>query len=81
LRNQEQVDTYLVHKTTDLDEKVVEDLSEDIRKIPNDRLESVISYLEKKVADIIREFRTDPQGTSQKQPPMNPQEMNPVSAV
>lgn len=60
LRNEEEVDAYLVYRTTDLDEEVVEDLSENIETIPNDRLESVISYLEKKVADIIREFRTDP---------------------
>jgi ligand-binding sensor protein len=61
LRNEEQVDTYLVHRTTGLDEEVVEHLSENIETIPNDRLESAIGYLEKKVADIIREFRTDPQ--------------------
>ncbi len=63
LRNQEQVDTYLVHRTTGLDEEVVEDLSENIETIPNDRLESAISCLEKKVAEIIREFRTDPRGS------------------
>ena len=60
LRNEEQVDTYLVHRTTGLDEEVVEDLSENIETIPNDRLESAIGYLEKKVADIIREFKTKP---------------------
>jgi ligand-binding sensor protein len=54
LRNQEKVDAYLVHRTTDLDEKIVENLSEDIEKISNDNLESVISYLEKKVTEIIR---------------------------
>ena len=59
LRNQEQVDRYLVHRTTGLDEKVIEALSKDIERIPNDRLKSVISYLEKKVAEILREFRTD----------------------
>jgi hypothetical protein len=45
-----------------LAEEVVEGLSENIETIPNDRLESAISYLEKKVAEIIREFRSDPQG-------------------
>jgi ligand-binding sensor protein len=58
LRNQEQVDTYLVHRTTGLAEDVVEDLSKDIEKIPNDRLESTINYVESKVAEIIREFST-----------------------
>ena len=61
LRNEEEVDAYLVHRTTGLDEEVVEDLSENIETIPNARLESAIGYLEKKVTDIIREFRTDPQ--------------------
>ena len=60
LRNEEEVDAYLVHRTTGLDEEVVENLSENIETIPNDRLESAISYLEKKVADIIREFGTEP---------------------
>ncbi|MBT8369011.1 MAG: PocR ligand-binding domain-containing protein [Deltaproteobacteria bacterium] len=63
LRNQEQVDTYLVHRTTGLAEEVVDDLSEHIETIPNDRLESAIRYLEKKVAKIIREFRTVSQGS------------------
>ena len=61
-RNQEQVDAYLVHRTTDLDENVVENLSEDIETIPNDRLESAISYLEKKVTEIIRELKSNSQG-------------------
>ena len=59
LRNQEQVDTYLVHRTTGLDAEVIEALSEDIETIPNDRLEAVINYLEKKVAESIREFRIE----------------------
>ena len=63
LRNQEQVDIYLVHRTTGLAEEVVEDLSQNIETIPNDRLESAISYLERKVAEIIREFKTVPQGS------------------
>ncbi len=63
LRNQELVDTYLVHRTTGLEEEVIEDLSEDIETISNDRLASAISYLEKKVVEIIREFGTDPQGS------------------
>jgi ligand-binding sensor protein len=62
LRNQEQVDAYLVHRTTGLDKELVQGLSDDIEIIPNDRLESAISYVEKKVAEIIREFRAEPQG-------------------
>ena len=63
LRNQEQVDTYLVHRTTGLAEEIVEDLSQNIETIPNHRLESAIRYLEKKVAEIIREFRIVSQGS------------------
>ena len=80
LRNQEQVDAYLVHRTTDLDEKVVEELAQDIETIPNDTLKAVINYLEKTVTEIIREFKTGSPGTVKRPPSVNPQEMNPVSS-
>lgn len=57
LRGEGQVDAYLVHRTADLDEKVVGDLSSDIETISEDRLASVVSYVEKKVHEIIEEFR------------------------
>ena len=56
LRDQNQVDAYLVHRTTGMEEEVIENMSEAIETIPNDRLESVIEYVEKKVAGIIQEF-------------------------
>ena len=62
LRSQKQVESYLVHRTTDLDENVIKDLSENIPTIPTDRLESTVGYLEKKVAEIIRDFRSGAQG-------------------
>jgi len=55
LWNKGEVDAYLVHRITDLDQTVVESLAQDIETIPDDRLESVIGYLEKKVTAIIRE--------------------------
>jgi ligand-binding sensor protein len=55
LWNKGEVDAYLVHRITDLDQTVVESLTQDIETIPDDRLEAVISYLEKKVTAIIRE--------------------------
>lgn len=58
LRDEQQVDTYLVHRTTGMAEDVVRELSKNIATIPNDRLESTISYLENEVAEIIREFST-----------------------
>ena len=58
LRDQNLVDAYLVHRTTGMDEKVIENMSEAIETIPNDRLESVIEYVEKKVAEIIPEYGT-----------------------
>ena len=57
LRGNGQVDTYLVHRTADLDEKFVSELSGDIETIGEDRLESVISYVERKVDEIVEEFR------------------------
>ena len=58
LRDQQQVDTYLVHRTTGMAQDVVEKLSQSIETIPNDRLEATISYLEQEVAEIIRQFST-----------------------
>ena len=57
LRGRGQVDTYLVHRTADLDEKVIGDLAGDIETIPEDKLESVINYVENKVDEVIEEFR------------------------
>ena len=56
LRDQQEVDTYLVHRTTGMAEEDVEDLSKNLATIPNDRLESVIGYVEKRVTQIIQEF-------------------------
>ena len=57
-----QVDVYLVHRTADLDEKVVGDLSGDIETIGEDRLESVINYVEKEVGVIIAKFSAESRG-------------------
>jgi ligand-binding sensor protein len=57
LRGEGQVDAYLVHRIADLDEKIVGDLSGDIETIGEERLESVIHYVEKKVDEVIEEFR------------------------
>lgn len=55
LRDQEQVDGYLVHRTAGMAEEEIKNLSEDIETIPADRLASVVDYLENKVAEIVRE--------------------------
>ena len=57
LRGKGQVDVYLVHRTAGLDEKVIGDLAGEIEIIAEDRLESVINYVEDKVDEIIEEFR------------------------
>jgi len=57
LRGGGRVDAYLVHRTADLDEKIVDDLSFDIETITEENLESVINYVEKTVDEIIEEFR------------------------
>jgi ligand-binding sensor protein len=57
LRDQEQVDTYLVHRTAGMEEEAVNNLSEDIETISTNRLASVIDYLENKVTEIVQEYR------------------------
>jgi ligand-binding sensor protein len=57
LRGQGQVEAYLVHRTTDLDENIVNELAGDIETISEDRLESVINYVETRVDEVIEEYR------------------------
>lgn len=64
LRGEGQVEKYLVQRTTNLSEEVVEELSADIETLPGDKLESVIAYVEKTVTEIIREFRADSGGVN-----------------
>jgi ligand-binding sensor protein len=61
LRDQEQVDAYLVHRTVGMEEEAVKNLSEDIQAIPADRLASVVDYLENKVNTIVREYQAGKQ--------------------
>ena len=51
-----EVDTFLINKTTDIDVGQIENLSNDIQIIRDDKIESLIEYLEKKIAWIIRNF-------------------------
>ena len=62
LRGEGQVDAYLVHRTAGLEEARIDDLAGEIETLPEDRLASVIEFVESKVAEIIREFRTNPGG-------------------
>ena len=59
-----QVEKYLVHRTANLSEEVVEELAADIETLPEDNLESVIDYVEKTVTEVIREFRANFGGVS-----------------
>jgi ligand-binding sensor protein len=59
LRSKGTVDKYLVHRTANLSQEVVEELSADIEPLSEGELESVINYVEKTVTEIIREFRVD----------------------
>ena len=56
LRGQGQVDAYLVHRTTELDEDVVNDLAVDIETINEGMLESVVQYVEERVDEVIEEY-------------------------
>jgi ligand-binding sensor protein len=51
-----EVDTYLVHRTADMDEQHVQDLVEEIGTIAPDTLAGVIAYVENKVAECISNF-------------------------
>ena len=57
LRGEGQVDAYLVHRTAELDEEFVEDLVRDVETIDEDRLASVVDYVEREVAELIDEYR------------------------
>ena len=61
LRYQGQVDAYLVHRTTDMEETDVRNLAQDIETIPPDRLADVMKYVEKKVAESIQPYASAPE--------------------
>ena len=64
LRNGGQVDAYLVHRTTDMGEETIEKLSEGIETIDNERLQSVIDFVEKEVTQVTDGIRADHQARS-----------------
>ena len=51
-----EVDTYLVHRTADLDEQHVRDMAGEIGTIAPDTLADVIEYVENKVAECVSNF-------------------------
>jgi ligand-binding sensor protein len=56
LMDDEQVDVYLVHRIAGMNEEAVKNLSADVETISNDRLSSVIDFLEKKVRQLSKEL-------------------------
>ena len=58
LRDPNQVDTYLISRTADMDEKNVQNLAEDVEMIPKIRLELVIDYVQKQVNKVTRNYQT-----------------------
>ena len=59
LKSDGQVDAYLVHRTAGMDPELIEELSGDVETITDETLGSVINYVEKKVSQIIKDFKTD----------------------
>jgi hypothetical protein len=51
-----EVDTYLVHRTSDLDEQHVQNLAGEIGTIAPDTLADVIDYVENTVAETVSNF-------------------------
>ena len=58
LRDQEQVDAYLIRRTADMDKETIKSLAEEIETIPLDRLESVVDFVENKVNGILQQHQT-----------------------
>lgn len=56
LLNNSEVDTFLINKTTGIDVGEIENLSNDIKIIRNDEMESLIEYIQKEIAWIIHNF-------------------------
>ncbi|MEJ2658394.1 MAG: PocR ligand-binding domain-containing protein, partial [Desulfobacterales bacterium] len=51
-----EVDPFLVHMTTGIDEEEIEKLASDIREISMDKARSIVAYVEERISEIIREF-------------------------
>jgi ligand-binding sensor protein len=60
LREGEQVDAYLVHRTTGLAENQVQQLASDIDMITSEKLNEVLDFVETRVAEVIERFNSGP---------------------
>lgn len=54
-----EVDTFMVHKTIDMDEAKIENLAEDIGSIAMRKVETVRDYIETRLDEIVRNRKTD----------------------
>lgn len=52
-----EVDSFLVNKLTDIDQKEIENLTGDIEKIIQDEVVSVVAYVEKRINDILSAYK------------------------
>ncbi|MBW1940951.1 MAG: hypothetical protein JRI28_06195, partial [Deltaproteobacteria bacterium] len=48
-----EVESFLISKTTDIDEDEIESLSDDISKITTDKAESLVAYIQKEIDRIV----------------------------
>ncbi len=53
LQEDGEADTFLIHKTTEIDEDELEALSDDIKTISNDQLEELSAYISEKIGQIV----------------------------
>jgi ligand-binding sensor protein len=51
-----EVECFLVHKMTDMDEPKIERLSRDVKRISNDEATRLIRYIQARINGIVREF-------------------------
>jgi PHP family Zn ribbon phosphoesterase len=58
LREGEQVDAYLVHRTTGLVENQVQQLASDIDIIPSEKVNEILDFVKTRVSEAIEQFNS-----------------------
>jgi ligand-binding sensor protein len=56
LREGEEIDTFMVHKTTDMEQDRIAELSNGIKTMTQDRVEEITAFMKQKVDEIVANF-------------------------
>jgi len=65
LSEDNEVQTYMVHKTAGIDLGEIENLVDGIDRMDHDQIDSIIAYIQKRLDAIVNEFKKNPGFTSQ----------------